>query len=107
MGTMWCDSVPGAGGKGRGEGRDEARQETEGVLAREAKVDEGQDDAPVDDVAQDWSEDVFPQTGDQKNHIFHLYNLTAHQEHDAKRDIPERRKRWALTRKESGWNVGW
>lgn len=89
-GSLWCDSIPGAGGKGSGEGGDEAWQETERVLACEAEVDERQDDASVDDVAQDRSKDVFSQTSDQKNHIFHLNNLTAHQEHDAKRDIPER-----------------
>lgn len=50
---MRGDSVPGAGGKSCGEGRDEARQESERVLAREAKIDERQDDAPVDDVSQD------------------------------------------------------
>lgn len=87
---MWCDSIPGAGGKGSGEGCDKAWQETEGILACEAKVDERQDDPPVDNVAQDWGEDVFPQTSDQKNYIFHLHNLTTNQEHDAKRDIPER-----------------
>jgi len=60
----WSCSVPGAGGEGCGEGRDEAWQEAVRVLACEAKVDEGQDDASVDDVAQDRGEDVFPQTGD-------------------------------------------
>lgn len=89
---MW-QYIPGAGSEGSGEGCDEAWQETEGVLACEAKVDEGQDNASVDNVAQDWSKDIFSQTSDQKNNIFHLYNLTAHQEHDAKRDIPERHKR--------------
>lgn len=84
--------VPGAGGKGGGEGRDEARQEAVGVLAREAKVDERQDDASVDDVAQDGGEDVFAQTGDQRNHILHLHDLTAHQEHDAEGDVPGRRR---------------
>lgn len=47
------------------------------------------------DVAQDGSEDVFPQTGDQKNHIVHLHNFTAHQEDDAKRDVPEEERREA------------
>ncbi len=41
------------------------------------------------DVAQNRGKNVFPQTSDQQNHIFHLHNLTANQEHDAKRHIPE------------------
>lgn len=87
--SPWCDTcVPGACGEGGGEGRDQARQETEGVLASEAKVDERQDNATVDNVAQDRSKDVFSQTGNQKNHVLHLHNLTAHQEHDAEWDIP-------------------
>lgn len=73
-----CDSLPGAGGEGGGEGCDEAWQETEGVLASQTKVDEGQDDASVDNVAQNRSKDVFSQAGDQKNHVFHLHNFTAH-----------------------------
>lgn len=64
-GTLRFDNVPWAGGEGSGEGRDEAWQETEGVLACEAEVDEGQDDASVDNVAQDWGKDVFSQTSDQ------------------------------------------
>lgn len=43
----------------------------------------------MDDVAQDRGKNVLPQTSDQQNHIFHLHNLTANQEHDAKRHIPE------------------
>lgn len=81
--------LPGAGGKGGGEGRDEAGQEAEGVLACEPKVDERQDDPPVDDMTQDRGEYVFPQTGHQQNHILHFHNLTTHQEHDAERDVPE------------------
>lgn len=84
--------LPGAGGEGGGEGRNEARQETERVLARGGEVDERQDDASVKDMAQDRGEDVFSQTGDQKNHIFHLYNFTGHQEYDAKRDVPENQR---------------
>ncbi len=41
------------------------------------------------DVAQNRGKNVFPQTSDQQNHIFHLHNLTANQEHDAERHIPE------------------
>ena len=91
--ATWYYTVPWASGEGRGEGCDEAWQETEGVLACEAEVDEGQDDAAVDNVAQDRSKYIFSQTSDQKTNIFHLHNLTAHKEHDAKRDIPERHKR--------------
>lgn len=80
--------LPWAGGEGGGEGRDEARQEAERVPARAGEVDERQDDAAVNNVAQDRSEDVFSQTGDQKNHIFHLHNFAAHQEYDAERDVP-------------------
>ena len=87
--------LPGAGGEGGGEGSNEARQETERVLARGGEVDERQDDASVKDMAQDRGEDVFSQTGDQKNHIFHLYNFTGHQEYDAKRDVPEN-QRWEV-----------
>ena len=79
---------PGAGGEGGGEGGDEARQEGEGVLAGEGKVDEGQDDAAVDDVSQDGCEDVLPQAGDQQDHVLHLHDLAAHQEHNAQRHIP-------------------
>lgn len=85
-----CHKIPGAGGEGGGEGRDEARQEAVGVLACEAEVDEGQDDASVNNVPQDGGKDVFPQTSDQKNHVFHLHNLTSNQEHDTERNVPVR-----------------
>ena len=51
--------MPGAGGEGSGEGGDEARQEAEGVLPGETKVDEGQNNPPVDDVTQDGGKDVL------------------------------------------------
>lgn len=81
--------VPGAGGEGRGERCDESRQETERIFSSEAEVDERQDDAPVDNVTQDGGEDVLPQTSDQENHVLHLHDLTAHQEHDPKGYVPE------------------
>lgn len=89
--------LPGAGGEGGGEGRDEARQETERVLACEGKVDERQDNASVNNMAQDGSDDVLPQAGDQKDHVLHLYDFTAHQEYDAKRDVPEKPRREVLS----------
>lgn len=85
--------LPRAGGEGGGEGRDEARQEAERVLARGGEVDERQDDASVDNVAQDGSEDVFSQAGDQKNHVLHLHNFTAHQEDDSEGDVPAEQRR--------------
>lgn len=62
---LCCDRIPGAGGEGSGERCNEARQETVGVLACETEVDERQDNSSMDNVAQDWSKDVFPQTSDQ------------------------------------------
>lgn len=86
---MTQNKLPGAGSKGCGERCDEARQETEGVFTSEPKVDKRQDNATMDDVAQDRGKNVLPQTSDQQNHIFHFHNLTANQEHDAKWHIPE------------------
>lgn len=83
------NKLPGAGGKGSGERCDEARQETVGVCTSEAEVDKRQDNTTMDDVAQDRGENVLSQTSDQQNHILHLHDLTANQEHDAKRHIPE------------------
>lgn len=46
----------------------------------------------MDDVAQDRSKYVFPQTCDQENYIFHFYYLTAHEKHDTKGDVPKIRE---------------
>lgn len=43
----------------------------------------------MDDVTQDGGKNVFSQASDQQYHIFHLNNLTAYKEHNAKRHIPE------------------
>lgn len=42
----------------------------------------------MDDVAQDRGEDVFSQTGHQKDNIFHFHNLAPNKEHNANRYIP-------------------
>lgn len=46
----------------------------------------------MDDVTQYRGKNVLSQASDQQNYIFHLHNLTAYQEHNAKRHIPERQK---------------
>lgn len=95
-GWSWEESVPGAGGERCGERRYESRQETVGVFSRQAEVDERQDEGSVNNVSEDRGEDVLSQTGDQQDDVFHLHDLTADQEHDAERDVPETTKRRVL-----------
>lgn len=94
---MYPKAAPGRGPEGSGQWCHDAPQETIGVLPGEEEVDEGQDQEPVDGMAQQAAQDVFAETGEEHSHILHLHNLASHQEQDAHRGIPNYTgDRWQL-----------